>query len=64
MGLGFFISSQGDQPMIVHSGEHAEATSYLMLFPKTKDAIVVLCNCGYAEPGQIAHAVVDALNAR
>ena len=62
MGLGFFLSRGAGGQTIFHSGEQPEVTSYLLLFPKSKDGIVILCNCGYAKPAEMSKAVVAALN--
>jgi len=64
MGLGFFLNRGAGGQTISHSGEQAEVTTYMFLFPKSKDGIVILCNCGYAKPAEIGDAVVTALNDR
>lgn len=61
MGLGFFIGRWEGSPTIYHSGDQAEVATHLVLFPKPKNGIVVLCNCGYAKASQISEAVATAL---
>jgi CubicO group peptidase (beta-lactamase class C family) len=61
-GLGFFVGGEAGSQTIFHSGEQAEVATHMLLFPKSKDGIVILCNCGYAKPAEMSKAVVAALN--
>jgi CubicO group peptidase (beta-lactamase class C family) len=60
-GLGFFIGRWAGSPTIFHSGEQPETTSHLILFPKPKNGIVLLCNCSYAKTAELTKAVAIAL---
>ncbi len=61
MTLGFFTGEWGGSPTIAHTGDQPEASSHLILFPKPRNGIVVLCNCGYGKPAEISKAVATAI---
>jgi len=60
-GLGFFITTQNGTLKVSHGGSHSEARSRMVLYPKAKHGIVVLCNCGHADPAKISTAIYSVL---
>ena len=60
-GLGFFITTQNGTLKVSHGGSHSEARSRMVLYPKAKHGIVVLCNCGHADPAKISTAIYRVL---
>lgn len=60
-GLGFFVAEENGIPKIYHGGSHAEARSRMVIYPTRKHGIVVLCNCGHAEPARVTTAIYQAL---
>ncbi len=57
-GLGWGIGRVEGHREINHAGGHATGfTSFLGIYPEDHLAIVVLLNCGGANPGRIAHRV-------
>lgn len=57
-GLGWGIGRLEGHREVNHSGGHATGfTSFLGIYPDDHLAIVVLLNCGGANPGRIAHRV-------
>lgn len=60
-GLGFFITQQNGTLKVSHGGSQSEARSRMVLYPKQKHGIVVLCNCGHADPAKISTAIYAAL---
>lgn len=61
-GLGFFVTQQNNTLKITHGGSHTEARSRLVLYPEMRHGIVVLCNCGHADPAKISTAIYSALS--
>jgi CubicO group peptidase (beta-lactamase class C family) len=59
-GLGFVVERQ-DGLKISHNGKQEEATSRLVLYPDARHGIVVLTNCGFADPGAITTAIYRAV---
>lgn len=59
-GLGFTVDDQGGL-RVGHNGSQPEATSRMVLYPKSKQAVVVLSNCRHASPTAIGTAVFAAL---
>jgi serine beta-lactamase-like protein LACTB, mitochondrial len=59
-GLGFTVDEQGGL-RVGHNGSQPEATSRMVLYPKSKQAVVVMTNCRYANVGAISTAVFAAL---
>jgi CubicO group peptidase (beta-lactamase class C family) len=60
-GLGFMIDDQGGLK-VSHNGEQDEATTRLVIYPKTKRGVVVMCNCEFGDVGAISTAVFKALS--
>lgn len=60
-GLGFFITEQNGTLKVSHGGSQSEARSRMVLYPKQKHGMVVLCNCGHADPAKISTAIYAAL---
>jgi CubicO group peptidase (beta-lactamase class C family) len=60
-GLGFVIENQNGLK-VSHNGKQEEATSRMVLYPDSKHGIVVLTNCGFADPGAITTAIYRALD--
>ncbi len=60
-GLGFTVEQQGGLK-ISHNGKQEEATSRMVLYPDARHGIVVLTNCGHANPGAISSAIYRALD--
>jgi serine beta-lactamase-like protein LACTB, mitochondrial len=59
-GLGFQVDADGEQ--VGHGGSQPEAKSQMMLFPREKSGVVVLCNCEFVNPKTIANAIAAALH--
>lgn len=62
-GLGFVIDDQNGL-RVSHGGKQDEATSRLVVYPKQKNGIVVMTNCGFGDPGAITTAIFAALKDR
>ncbi|MEN3940264.1 serine hydrolase domain-containing protein [Prosthecobacter sp. SYSU 5D2] len=62
-GLGFAIDGQNGL-RVSHGGKQNEATSRLVIYPKQKNGIVVMTNCGFGDPGAITTAIFKALQTR
>lgn len=61
VGLGFFVETQNNTLKVYHGGSHSEARSRMVLYPRERHGIVVLSNCGHAEPSKISTAIYRAL---
>jgi CubicO group peptidase (beta-lactamase class C family) len=59
-GLGVTVDEQGGL-RVGHNGSQPEATSRMVLYPKSKQAVVVLTNCRHASPTAIGTAIIGAL---
>ncbi len=59
-GLGFVVEG-GDRLKVSHNGKQEETTTRLVIYPKQKSGVVVMCNCGFADVGKISTAVFAAL---
>lgn len=59
-GLGFMIEA-GDKLKVSHNGKQEETTTRLVIYPKQKSGVVVMCNCGFADVGKISTAMFAAL---
>lgn len=59
-GLGLTVDEQGGL-RVGHNGSQPEATSRMVLYPKSKQAVVVLTNCRHASPTAISTAIFAAL---
>lgn len=60
-GLGFTVEDQGGLK-VSHNGKQEEVTTRLVLYPRAKHVVVVVCNCGFADVGAISTAVYKVLN--
>jgi CubicO group peptidase (beta-lactamase class C family) len=59
-GLGFVVE-KGDRLKVSHNGQQSETETRLVICPKEKHGIVVMCNCEFADTGKIGSAVSTAL---
>lgn len=59
-GLGFQVVADNQQ--VGHGGSQTEAKSQMLLFPREKSGVVILCNCEFVNPKTVANAVAAALN--
>ncbi len=62
-GLGFTLSDQGGLK-VSHNGLHREVTTRMVLYPRQRDGVVVMCNCDFVKPAEISTAIFSALNER
>jgi CubicO group peptidase (beta-lactamase class C family) len=61
-GLGFtFGKTPGGHSWVGHSGSQEKTRTMMMLVPKSKTAVVVMSNSAWANPSQVAGAVLDAV---
>lgn len=61
-GLGFDVRPSAWGPVISHGGKQNEATSKMMIYPRSRSGLVLLCNCGYADINALARAAASALD--
>jgi serine beta-lactamase-like protein LACTB len=59
-GLGFGVG-KGERLRVSHNGKQPEATTRLVIYPKERLGIVVMCNCEFADVGKLSSAVESAL---
>jgi CubicO group peptidase (beta-lactamase class C family) len=59
-GLGFVVEA-GDRLKVSHNGQQSETTTRLVIYPREKHGVVVMCNCDFAEIGKLGSAVYAAL---
>lgn len=59
-GLGFVIDDQGGL-RVSHSGKQDEATSRLVIYPRSGSGVVVMTNCGFGDPAAISTAIFATL---
>lgn len=59
-GLGFTIHEQGGLK-VSHSGKQEETSTRMVLYPRGRNGVVVMCNSGFADEGAISTAVYKAL---
>jgi CubicO group peptidase (beta-lactamase class C family) len=60
-GLGFTIEDQGGLK-VSHNGKQDEVTTRLVIYPRAKHGVVVMCNCAFADVKKISTAVYQGLN--
>jgi CubicO group peptidase (beta-lactamase class C family) len=60
-GLGMSIGEPGEWK-VSHNGIQEDAMSRLVLYPRAKHGIVIMCNCRFADVGAITTAIFEALN--
>lgn len=63
-GLGFRVENGRQGFKVSHNGEQAEAASRMVLYPNARHGVVVLCNSGFADIGEVSTAVYTALERR
>ncbi|MBL8813383.1 MAG: beta-lactamase family protein [Planctomycetaceae bacterium] len=63
MGLGFSVDGTGPQFRVSHNGAQEKSRTRLVMYPNRRNAIVVMSNCEYADPGKISTAIYQALSA-
>jgi serine beta-lactamase-like protein LACTB, mitochondrial len=59
-GLGFTVDEQGGL-RVAHNGSQPETTTRMVLYPKSRQGVVVMTNCRHASPTAISTAVFAAL---
>ena len=64
-GLGFQIIEAGEgEARVGHGGAQEETRTFMLIRPETRDAVVIMSNCEYADPQRIATRIMnDALPA-
>lgn len=60
-GLGFGVSNRNGVLKVSHGGSQDETKTRLIVYPKSKSGVVVMCNTNHANPGKISTAVYSAL---
>jgi len=60
-GLGFIVQNQGGLK-VSHNGEQPEAATRMVIYPKARHGVVIMCNSGFANIGVFSTAVYSALN--
>jgi CubicO group peptidase (beta-lactamase class C family) len=58
-GLGFVVE-EGEHLRISHNGQQHETTTRLVIYPREKHGVVVMCNCEFADINKLAAAVSAA----
>jgi CubicO group peptidase (beta-lactamase class C family) len=61
MGLGVFVSGSERSLKVSHGGSQNETRTRMVIYPKRKNGIVVMCNCEHADPGKFTTAIYGAL---
>ncbi|MCC6124378.1 MAG: beta-lactamase family protein [Pirellulales bacterium] len=59
-GLGFVVEA-GKRLKVSHNGQQSETTTRMVIFPREKHGVVVMCNCDFAKIGKLSAAVYAAL---
>jgi CubicO group peptidase (beta-lactamase class C family) len=62
-GLGFAVDDHNGL-RVSHNGKQGEATSRMVLYPRSGDGIVVMTNCGHGDPSAITTAMFAALGTK
>ena len=62
MGLGVYVAGKGKSLKISHNGKQSETRTRLVIFPRQRHGIVVMCNGGHVDPGKITTAIYNALS--
>ena len=60
-GLGVLIHGTGKSLKMSHNGTQPEARTRMIIYPKQRHGIVVMCNCRHVDPGAITTAIYSAL---
>lgn len=58
-GLGFQLDNGGLE--VGHGGSQPETRTQLLLYPRTKSGVVVMCNCSFVSAKAVAVAVAESL---
>lgn len=56
-GLGVRLKDQSGL-LVSHGGRQDETTTHLVVCPEEKCGVVVMCNCNYGKPAEIADAIL------
>lgn len=59
-GLGFVVEDQNGLK-VSHNGKQSKATSRMVIYPKARHGVVILCNCDFASPAAFSSAIYSAL---
>lgn len=62
-GLGVTVEVQNKRPKISHNGSQTEARSRMVLYPSSRNGVVILSNSNHANPGRFSTAVYKTLRA-
>jgi len=60
-GLGLRIADANGRFAVSHGGAQDETKTILTIYPRERRGVVVMSNCGYADPGAIAKAIEAAV---
>lgn len=60
-GLGFTVDPQAGL-RVSHNGDQPEVSTRLVIYPRARRGVVVMCNGGFANQGAFTTAVLAALN--
>ncbi|MFO0846542.1 MAG: serine hydrolase domain-containing protein [Gemmataceae bacterium] len=63
-GLGFNVDGAGEGLRVAHSGAQEKTRTRMVLYPRRHSAVVVMTNCEWVNPGQVATAVFAALTGK
>ncbi|MCH2126322.1 MAG: beta-lactamase family protein [Pirellulaceae bacterium] len=61
VGLGFFISQQNNRLKVFHNGAQEKSRTRLVIYPRERHAVVVMCNSEYAKPARFTTAIYRVL---
>ena len=59
-GLGFIVETR-ERLRVSHNGKQGETTTRLVIYPRERHGVVVMCNCDFADVGKLSTAVYSAL---
>jgi len=59
-GLGFLVNPRGELT-VSHGGSQSETRTFMIVQPNAGRAIVVMCNCSYADPSALVRVVRSAV---
>ena len=61
VGLGFFVERQNGKLKISHNGAQEKTRTRLVIYPRQKHGLVVMCNSEHGKPTRVTTAVYQAL---
>ncbi len=61
MGLGWFLQSYLERPIIMHTGSDTGFEAMIYIFPEEEISITVLANRDFSRSGRIINAVAEAI---